>query len=114
MKNKCTKFESFFTFRTEEELLAHINECEDCKKEYEKFKKISYLIQEVKPYYIKKQNNLRLLKIACTVLFMAFSGFALGFVSTNTDITDTIKYGASLSAEDLGFPVDSYGLIAVE
>ena len=27
---------------------------------------------------------------------------------------DTLQYGETLSAEDLGFPVDSYGLIAVD
>ena len=30
------------------------------------------------------------------------------------DMLDTLRYGDTLSAEDLGFPVDSYGLIAVD
>ena len=30
------------------------------------------------------------------------------------DLYDTLKYGDTLSAEDLGFPVDSYGLLMVD
>ena len=36
MKEKCTKYESLFTFRSEEELMQHIEECEDCRLEHEK------------------------------------------------------------------------------
>lgn len=114
MKNKCTKFEGLFTFGTEEDLLKHIEECDDCKHEYEKMQKISSLVQEVRPYYRKKRKNSKMLKIACSLLLFAFLGTGVGLVSFNTDISDTLKYGTTLSAEDLGFPVDSYGLIMVE
>ncbi len=37
-----------------------------------------------------------------------------GFALTNDDLLDTLKYGDTLSAEDLGFPVDSDGLLMVD
>ncbi len=42
------------------------------------------------------------------------SGTTLGLINFNPDISDTLKYGTTLSAEDLGLPVDSYGLIYIE
>lgn len=112
MDKKCTKYEGLFTFGTEEDLFEHIKECPDCAAEHEKMQKVSSLVQEVKPYYRKKRKNMQALKIACTVLFLVFSSFS--FTLMNTDVSDTLKYGTTLSAEDLGLPVDSYGLIMVE
>ena len=114
MDKKCTKFESLFTFRSEDELLEHIKTCPECAQEYENMKKVSALIQEVKPYYQKKQSVSARIKAACVIMFLFLSGLTLGVVSLNTDVTDTLKYGTTLSSEDLGFPVDDYGLIAVE
>lgn len=114
MTEKCTKYEALFTFASEEDLLKHIEQCEDCRHQHEKMQKISSLIQEVKPYYRKKRNQSKILKIACSFLLFAFLGTGIGIVNLNSDISDTIKYGTTLSAEDLGFPVDSYGLIMVE
>lgn len=114
MKNKCTKYEALFTFSEEEQLKAHIEECEECQKEDEMMKKISSLIQEVKPYYKKKQNIAIRLKAACILFAILMGGATFSLVSFNTDISDTLKYGTTLSSEDLGLPVDSYGLIMVE
>ncbi len=114
MKEKCTKYESLFIFRSNEELEKHINECEECAKEDLKMKKISALISEVRGHYINKRRNFAKLKAACIIFVFLFCGAAFGVISMNTDVSDTIKYGTTLSAEDLGFPVDSYGLIMVE
>ena len=54
MNEKCNKIEGLFTFSNEEEILNHIQECEECKKEYENQKKVSDLISEVKFYYYSK------------------------------------------------------------
>ena len=35
-------------------------------------------------------------------------------MSWYADFVDTLMYGEALSAEDLGFPVDSYGLLMVD
>ena len=114
MKDKCTKYEALFTFRDEEELNEHIQECEDCKLEHEKMQKVSALLQEVKPYFKERRKNLAKIKVACALFMLMFSGTTLGVINFNTDVSDTLKYGSTLSSEDLGLPVDSYGLIAVE
>ena len=114
MDKKCTKYESLFTFRSQQELDEHISSCPDCAKQQEEMDKVSSLIQEVKPYYKKQRRQFKLAKIACTLLLFIFCGATVGILSTNTDITDTLTYGQVLSAEDLGLPVDSYGLIMVE
>ena len=115
MKDKCTKFEGLFVFQDEEALLNHIAECEDCRAEYEKQQKVSALIDEVKPYYkMRKEQRSRFTKVACAAIFLFVSSLSLGLALTNEDLTDTLKYGNTLSAEDLGFPVDSYGLLMVD
>ncbi len=114
MKEKCTKYEALFTFRTEEELMQHIEECEDCKLEHEKMQKVSKLLQEVKPYYKEKRKNFAKVKVACALFMLMISSTTLGVINLNHDVSDTLKYGTTLSAEDLGLPVDSYGLIYIE
>ena len=114
MKDKCTKFEALFTFSSKEDFRKHLDKCDDCMQEYEKMQKISSLIQEVKPYYKKKRETRKILKIACSLLLFFFLGAGVGIYSLDTDVSDTLKYGTTLSAEDYGFPVDSYGLIMVE
>lgn len=114
MKEKCTKFEAYFTFSDEETLLKHIENCPDCRAEYERMQKVSSLIQEAKPYFIEKRRNFAKVKMACAVFAMCLFATTFGIVNFNTDISDTIKYGSVLSAEDLGLPVDSYGLLMVE
>ena len=114
MEEKCSKYEALFTFRSEEELLSHIEECEDCREVHKKMEKVSELLKEVRPYFIKIRKNLAKLKIACAMFMIMLSGTTLGLLNLNTDVSDTLKYGASLSAEDMGLPVDSYGLISVE
>ena len=114
MKEKCTKYEALFTFSDEKTLKEHIETCEDCKKEQELMDKVSSLLSEVKPYYKQKRQNTAKLKMACAVLTILLSGTTLGIINFNTDISDIIKYGNTLSAEDLGLPVDAYGLLMVE
>jgi len=114
MNNKCSKYEALFTFSNEETLKKHIETCEDCRKEQEVMDKVSELLQEVKPYYISKRKNTAKLKIACAMLTIMLSAATMGVVNFNTDISDIIKYGNTLSAEDLGLPVDAYGLLMVE
>ena len=76
--------------------------------------KVSELIQEVRPHFLKRKKTAAKLKIACAVFAMCLSATTLGIINLNTDISDTIKYGTTLTAEDLGLPVDSYGFILVE
>ena len=115
MNNKCEKYEGLFVFSSEEELQKHIEECEDCRQEHENMQKVSSLLDEVKLYYRAKRKQTRTrLRAACAVVFMIFSLGSLGIFATNDDFTETLMYGSTLSAEDYGFPVDSYGLLMVD
>lgn len=114
MNDKCSKYEGLFIFSDENQLNEHINKCEDCRKEHEKMQRVSDLIQEVKPYYLKKQNRLRKMRIAATFLFIMLFSATFGVIYTNEDLSDSLMYGETLTAEDLGFPVDSYGLLMVD
>ena len=114
MENKCSKYEGLFIFSDEETLLKHVAECEDCRAEHEKMQKVSELLKEVKPYFREKRRNLAKVKVACALFMLMVSGTTLGIINFNTDISDTLKYGAALSSEELGLPVDSYGLIYIE
>ena len=117
MNNKCTKYEELFIQQaSSEEIEKHIQECEECRAEYEAQQKVSSLLDVVKMYYYakRKQRTVRL-RAACAVMFMFFSLVSLtGFAINDDDLMDTIKYGDTLSAEDLGFPVDSDGLLMVD
>ena len=99
---------------SEETLMEHVKSCPDCQKEQEVMNRVSDLLKEVRPYYKEKRRNITKLKAACAVFAILLSGTTLGVINFNTDISDTIKYGTTLSAEDYGFPVDSYGFLMVE
>lgn len=114
MKDKCTKYEALFTFADEETLKKHLEVCEDCRNEQEQMDKVSELISEVKPFYKKKTSSYHHLKVACILFALVIGGASIGVVGTNQDLMDYIQYGETLSAEDLGFPVDSYGFLLVE
>lgn len=114
MSEKCTKYEALFTFGDDDTLKKHIEQCEDCKKEHEKMQRVSDLLKEVKPYYREKRKSKAKVRAACALFAICLSGVTLGIINMNTDISDTLKYGYTLGADDLGLPVDSYGLIMVE
>ncbi len=114
MNKKCSKYEGLFVFSDEETLNSHLNECEECRLEQEKMDKVSDLIDEVKFYYYAKRKKKTFLKIACAVLLLIFTTVSYGVYENYDNMLDTLQYGESLSAEDLGFPVDSYGLITVD
>lgn len=114
MSEKCTKYEALFTFGDEEKLLEHIKVCPDCKLEHEKMQAVTNLIKEAAPVYREERKNRAKLKAVCAISLMLLSGVTLGVINLNTDISDTIRYGHVLSAEDLGLPVDSYGFLAVD
>lgn len=114
MKDKCTKYEALFTFSDEEYLKSHLKDCEECQKEQEKMDKVSKLLQEVKFELIKKRKSTAKAKFACAMLALLMSGTLFGIINFNQDVSDILHYGQTLSSEDYGFPVDSYGLIMVD
>lgn len=116
MENKCSKYEELFVSSSSEELEKHIQECEECRAEHESQQKVSSLLDEVKMYYYaKRKKRMVRLRAACAAVFLLFSLVSVtGVALTDDDLMDTLKYGDTLSAEDLGFPVDSYGLLMVD
>jgi len=114
MDNKCKKFEGLFIFSDEKTLKQHIDVCSDCKNEYEKMQKVSDLIAEVRPFYKSKKSKLKKLRAVAVFLFIIFFSATFGVLYNNDDLADSLMYGDSLTAEDLGFPVDSYGLLMVD
>ena len=114
MDNKCKKYEGLFIFSDESALQQHISECEECRIEHEKMNKVSELIAEVKPYYIAKKNSLYRIRAVAAVLCIVFFSATFGFLYNNEDLANTLLCNDSLTAEDLGFPVDSYGLLMVD
>ena len=114
MTDKCNKYESLFIFSDRDNMEKHLEECEDCRLENEKMEKVSGLINEVKFYYLQKAKRARKIKAACIAGLLVCFSLGCGIVTMDTDLTDALMYDDSLSAEDLGFPVDSYGLLMVE
>jgi hypothetical protein len=76
--------------------------------------KVSELISEVKFHYIAKKTRLKKLRAICAVMLLLFFAGTFGIFYTDNDLKDALMYGDTLSAEDLGFPVDSYGLLMVD
>ena len=113
MENKCTKYEGIFTFGTEKQLEEHLAECQDCRAEHKKMERVSELIKEVAPSFREKRKSNARLKMACASFALIVFVSTLGVVNLNVDIHDTIMYGQTLTLEDYGLPVDSYGLISV-
>ena len=114
MNEKCNKYEALFIFTKKKKLRSHIKNCEDCRKEDELMNRVSELIQEAKPQILKARTERGRLKIACAAFAILLSGTLFGIINFNQDISDTLRYGAPLTIEDYGFPVDSYGLIMVD
>lgn len=114
MDKKCSKYEGLFVFSDDETFRKHLAECEECRKEQEKMDRVSELISEVKPYYQAKTKRKLILKAMCASMLFVFSLTSIELIENYDDMKDTLQYGETLSAEDLGFPVDSYGLIVVD
>ncbi len=114
MDNKCSKYEGLFVFSDKETLMKHVEECEDCKLEHEKMQKVSDLIGEVKFHYKSKKQKTRKLKAFCAALFLIVFCTTFFVTSMDNDLTDLLCYDDNLTAEEYGFPVDSYGLIMVD
>ena len=114
MDKKCSKYEGLFIFSDEETLKKHIEECPECRAEHEKMQKVSELIGETKFYYKRKSEQIRKLKAICACVFLLFFSATFSIITNDSDLADSLMYGETLSAEDLGFPVDSYGLLMVD
>ncbi len=102
MKKKCSRYEALFTFADEAVFKEHLATCEDCRAEQELMDKVSALLKEVKPAkHVLVSRPAPWLKAAC-------------FLAVVLGLTFGLHGSEPLSAEELGFPVDSYGFIMVD
>jgi hypothetical protein len=76
--------------------------------------KVSELISETKFYYKSKLGRVRKLKAICAIVMFMFFTASYGVFTNDSDFAEALMYGDTLTAEDLGFPVDSYGLLMVD
>lgn len=115
MENKCNKYEAYFTFSNEEDFQKHLQECEDCRKQFEKEQRLSELIKDSASTYnkLKQKNSLKksLVKTACALLVFSTLGLYTGinlqekseyqkFMTNNTE--------TSIIAQE-GLPTDEFG-----
>ena len=114
MDKKCSKYEGLFVFSNEKDLEEHIKVCPDCKAEHEKMQKVSDLIGEVKFHYKLQSKRRNKIKAICAGAMLMLLTASFPIVENGEDLADALLYGNTLSAEDLGFPVDSYGLLMVD
>lgn len=116
MDKKCNKYEAYYTFAGEEDFLAHLQECEDCRREYEKEQRLSRLIKESAGTYrrLEQRNNLKksAVKIACLLFIFATVGIYNGFqVQQNGNYQQFLTAtgtDTSVIAQE-GLPVDDFG-----
>lgn len=108
---KCNGYESMFVFLNDEDFAKHLSECPSCQIEHDKMQKLSNLINEVKPNF-KKTNDFHRI-VACISLFFVV-GLSLPVCTVGVDTYENYVVQNTMSAEDIGFPVDEYGLIYFE
>lgn len=124
-EKKCNKYEELFVSSDEKEFLEHIKNCPECAKEHERMQKVSNLIKEVSYIYKnkrtkKKKSKVAVLSMAASFLMICAAFFAIQIMTPSSFVNETIAsisngaYSQEYSYEQMGLPVDEYGLIMVD
>lgn len=111
---KCNGYEAMFTFLSDEDFLAHIKECEDCAKEHARMQQVTALIKEAKPYIQRKKRNVRILVMAATFFTAVFATLSVPLCMVGVDVYDNYVTTKTVEVEEMGLPVDEYGLLYLE
>ncbi len=117
---KCGRYEELFIKEDETELLEHIKTCSECAAEYENMQKVSSLVKEVsftfKKDLRKKRAKTKILSIAAVFFTACLAFFTIQFTNPDSYVNSTIAYitGRDFTYEQMGLPVDDYGLIMVD
>lgn len=115
-EKKCNGYESMYTFLSEEDFLKHLETCEECQQEHAMMQRVSELIQEAKPYIKQNKKRATLLKTACALFVVVFASLSLPIFTLGTHVyQDVIANNQlnSMTAEEMGLPVDEYGFIYI-
>ncbi len=114
-ENKCGKYEAYFVFNGGGEFAEHIKNCPDCQKERLRQQKVSELIKETAPAYLKmeEQKHKSLIKkIACCVaLFAGFSAYTGYNMYDDYMLMQDIIDNSCISM--IGLPTDDYGFFEI-
>ena len=112
---KCNKFQEYFIFANKDDFQKHLEECPDCAAQNEEFERISELVKEVKFVYKQKKKNSLIKKVACISALMMFT-FSFSFVNNLGYFFDNnySELSENTIIDEMGMPIDSYGLIMVD
>lgn len=122
-EKKCGKYEELFISSDEAALLEHIKNCPECAEEHKRMQKVSNLVKEVSFIYKKraqKRPKIVVFSMAASFLMIFLAFFAIQITTPSSFVNETIAYisdgayGIEYSYEDMGLPVDEYGLIMVD
>ncbi len=112
---KCNKYEGFFVFQNEEKFYEHLEHCPDCQKEHEKYIKVSKLVKEVAPIYLKRKQAEKtnvIKRLACCFIFFigltVFTGYKV-----YDNYTMQVNYAQDSCLTTMGLPVDDYGFLEI-
>ncbi len=111
---KCNGYEAMFTFLSDEDFLEHLKVCEDCAKEHARMQQVSALIKEAKPYIKQKRKSVRILVMAATFFTAVFATLSVPLCMVGVDVYDNYVTAQSMDVEEMGLPVDEYGLLYLE
>lgn len=112
---KCNKFQQYFIFSNNDDFQKHLEECPDCKAQNDEFERISDLVKEVKFVYKQKRKNKLITKVACVSALMMFT-FSFALFNNVGYFTENVysEYSQDTIIDEMGMPIDSYGLIMVD
>lgn len=116
-EKKCNGYESMFVFLNEEDFQKHLQTCEECQKEHERMQKISNLVKEAKPCFKEKKQKKTMLKAICAVFTVATLSLSYPIYTIGTDMYEKAAEQSeenSLTAEEIGLPVDEYGFVYID
>ena len=112
---KCNKFQEYFIFSNKEDFQKHLLECPDCAEQNAEFEKISELVKDVKFVYKKRKKNTLITKVACLSALMMFTVSVSLMNNIGYFFDDSyFEYSQSTVIDEMGMPIDNYGLIMVD
>ncbi len=117
MDKKCNKYEELFVSCDRQAFFKHIENCDECRIEYQKMQKVSDLIKEIKPLYRARRRakkNVIAMAASFLIIFLAF--FTMQISNPDSIVNEAIASisGANYTYEQMGLPVDEFGLIMVD
>lgn len=112
-EKKCSGYESKFTFLNDDDFKKHLEECEECRLEHLRMQRVTELIQEAKPYFNRNKSRKTFVKAACAA-FVVFVMSGCYSMFTMSGFYDNMVASNQPSIEEMGLPVDEYGLLMVD